>query len=43
MSFIIAIAPTMEVLALLGLGVTQGSLVMMIKKLYAIEVARKKG
>jgi hypothetical protein len=43
MSFIIAIAPTAEVLALFGLGVTHGSLVMMMKKLDAIEVARKKG
>ena len=42
MSFIIAIAPTAEVLALFGLGVTQGSLVMMMKKLDAIEVASKK-
>jgi len=42
MSFIIAIAPATEVLALFGLGVTQGSLVMMMKKLAAIEVARKK-
>jgi hypothetical protein len=40
MSFIIA---TAEVLALFGLGVTRGSLVMMMKKLAAIEVARKKG
>jgi len=43
MSFIIAIAPTMGALALFGLGVSQCSLVMMMKKLDAIEVARKKG
>ena len=42
MSFIIATAPAAEVLALFGLGVTQGSLVMMMKKLDAIEVASKK-
>jgi hypothetical protein len=42
MSFIIATALAAEVLALFGLGVTQGSLVMMMKKLDAIEVASKK-
>jgi len=42
MSFIIAIAPTTGALALFGLGVTQGSLVTMMKTLDAIEVARKK-
>jgi hypothetical protein len=42
MFFVIAIAPTAEVLALFGLGVTQGSLVTMMKTLDAIEVARKK-
>jgi hypothetical protein len=43
MSLIIATTLTAEVLALFGLGVTQGALVMMMKTLDAIEVARKRG